>query len=914
MLRRKRPLKDFSAELEAHLALETDRLREQGLSDEEARTQARRNLGNRLASEERFYEAGRWMWLDHLAQDARYAFRRLRKTPAFTLTALGTLALGIGATTAIFTLVNAVMLRSLPVVKPEELYKLGKWSNCCVLGGYSQEPEFSLVSHDLYRHIRDNTPGFEELAAFSADVQPVGARQTGSTRGAETLWTVFVSGNYFSTFGIRAFAGRTITPADDRPGAEPVAVMSHAAWSERYGSDPSMLGATFVLNNRTFRIVGIAPAGFFGDTLRPGYTPALWLPLSTEPVIRGEESIIRPPDSHWLDLIGRVRPNVRPAALESQVQVQLSNWLSSHVGEMTAHERDELPKQTVHLAPGGAGVTSLRDEYEGGLKLLMMVSGFVLLIVCANLANLMLVRGVERRRVISLSMALGARPARLINQSLMESLMLSVIGGAAGVGVAYAGTSAMVRAAFGAAAASDIRPDPSAGVLLFALGVSVATGIVFGMAPAWFTVSANPVDALRGSGRSTGESGAPVRKGLVVLQAAISLALLCSAGLLAESLRNLEYQDFGFARDNRWIIRFDPLQVGYKPEQLEALYRQLHDRLQQIPGVLSSSESVYTPMSGDRWTAAIFMAGQRPPGPNEINMADVNRVSPGYFGTIGQRIVRGREMTAQDSMGAQRVAVINEAFANRYFKDEDPIGKHFGKGGPQYAGEYEVVGVVADAHYFPWNVREPITPMFFLPVTQETHYEQVNDIATEIRSHYLHVVMLHVATRAPGLEAEVRHAFAEINPNMSVGAVQSVDDMLHEDFSRQELTARLTSLFGIVALILAAIGVYGITAYGAERRTAEIGIRMALGADRRSVMLLVLRAALALIAMGLALGIPLTLALGRYLESELYGIGRNDPVVLSVAIGVLAFTAVAAAFIPARRAAAIAPMTALRSE
>jgi predicted permease len=914
MFGRKRPFADFSAELEAHLALEVDRLREQGLSEEEARAQARRNLGNRLASEERFYETGRWLWLDHLAQDTRYALRRLRKTPAFTLTAVLTLALGIGATTAIFTLVNAVMLRSLPVTKPEQLYRVGNTFDCCVTGGYMEQGDFSLVSHELYQHLRDNAPGFEELAAFSADVQPLGARQAGSARGAETAWSVFVSGTYFSTFGIHAFRGRTITPADDRPGAELVAVMSHAAWTEKYGSDPSIVGAIFNLNNKAFRIVGIAPPGFFGESLRAGYTPVLWIPLASEPEIRGDESLINHPNLHWLHMIGRVRLSVSPATVEAQVRVQLRGWLASHVADMTASERAAMDSQTLHLSQGAAGMTSLRDRYEGGLRLLMIVSGFVLLIVCANLANLMLVRGIERRQQTSLSMALGAAPLRLVGQALIESVILALIGGAAGIGVAYAGTSAILRMAFPSAGITDISAGPSLPILVFAFAVSLATGIAFGTAPAWFALRADPVEALRGAGRSTRESGSLARKGLVVLQAAVSLALLCSAGLLTQSLRNLTGQNFGFAREGRWIVRFDPVQAGYRPEQLDSLYRQMHDRLQQIPGVMSVSESIYSPMSGDKWNSDVFVLGQEPSGPKDDVQANWDRISPGYFETVGQRIVRGRPITEQDSAGTQHVAVINEAFARRFFKNEDPIGRHFGKEELKHAGDYEVVGVAADARYFPWDVHEPIGAMFFLPASQSTVYEGSKGASADTRSHYFHIVTLHVAARVQGLEAEVRHAFAAINPDLTVRAVKSVDDMLKEDFSRQGLIARLTSLFGMVALILAAIGVYGITAYGVGRRMAEIGIRMALGADWKSVIILVLRSALALIGIGLALGIPLALALGRYLDSELYGIGRYDPVVLSLAVGVLAITAVAAAFIPARRAASIAPMTALRIE
>ena len=914
MFRRKRPLADFSAELEAHLAFEIDRLREQGLSEEDARMQARRNLGNRLASEERFYESGRWLWLDHLKQDVRYALRRLRKTPAFTLTAVFTLALGIGATTAIFTLVHAVMLKSLPVAKPEQLYRLGNQNHCCVWGGYTQDGEFSLASRELYQHLRDNIAGFEEIAAFSADVQPIAVRRAGSARAAEPNVAEFVSGNYFSTFGIGAFAGRAITPADDQRGAPPVAVMSHAAWREKYGSDLSIAGSVFNLNNRPFRIVGIAPAGFFGDTLRGGFTPAFWIPIAAEPEIRGDESILDHADVHWLNMIGRLQPAARPASVEAQVKVQLHRWLMSHLADMSANDRAGMSKQSLHLAPGGAGVTSLRYEYEDGLRLLMIVSAAVLLIVCANLANLMLVRGIEGRRQTSLSMALGAPPLRLIGQALTESILLALMGGAAGVGLAYAGTRAILHIAFPEARLMDIDADPSVPVLLFTFAVSVMTGVAFGLAPAWLTLRTDPVEALRGAGRSTRESGSLPRRALVVLQAAVSLALLCSAGLLTQSFRNLQYQNYGFERDGHWIVRFDPLQAGYKPDQLDLLYRQMRERLGQIPGVLNVSAAIYSPMSGDNWNEEVYVAGRPLAGPHDDYITSWDRVSAGYFETTGQRIVRGRAITEQDTAGSQHVAVINEAFARRVFKNEDPIGRHFGKGDPKYAGDYQIVGVAADARHVWWDLREPLRPMFFLPASQTTLYAESNNASGETRSHYFHIAVLHVDPRVKGLEAEVRRAFAAINPDLGVESVQSVGDMVKEDFSQQELIARLTSLFGLLALILACIGLYGATAYAVGRRTAEIGIRMALGADHWSVLVLVLRAALLLIAVGLALGLPLTFGIGRILSSQLYGIGAYDPLVLSASMGVLALCAFAAAFIPARRAASIAPMDALRTE
>jgi predicted permease len=451
-------------------------------------------------------------------------------------------------------------------------------------------------------------------------------------------------------------------------------------------------------------------------------------------------------------------------------------------------------------------------------------------------------------------------------------------------------------------------------VLLFAFAVSVVTGIAFGVAPAWLTSHADPVEALRGVNRSTRDSGSFPRKALVVIQAALSLALLSSAGLLTRSLSNLQHQNYGFARDGRWIVRFDPKLAGYKLEQLEALYREIHDRLIQIPGVVNMSSSLYTPMSGGQWNEYVYMQGQPPPGPDDDISAAWVRVGPHYFETTGSRILRGRPLTEQDTAASRHVAVINEAFARRFFKNQNPIGKHFGKGTLKYAGDYEIVGVAADARYWSWDLNRPVRPMFFVPSQQNTQYAESNNISAEVRSHYFRIVELQVAARLPSLEAQIRRAFAGINPDLTVISVQSVDDMVNENFSRQELIARLTSLFGLLALVLASIGVYGVTAYAVGRRTAEIGIRMAVGADRSSVLALVLRAALALIAAGLALGLVVTFAMSRFLGNQLYRIATSDPVVLTESIGVLVLSAIAAAYIPARRAASIAPMDALRTE
>lgn len=445
--RRRRPESDFSEELQTHLALEIDRLRAEGVGEEEAYRTARRTLGNLGIAGERFYEGDRWQWLEHSVQDTRHVLRRLRKAPAFAIAVILTLALGIGATTSIFTLAHAVLMKSLAVSNPNDLYRLGKHTHCCVWGGYSQSQEFSIVSYDLYKYFRNSTKGFAELAAFEGGQTLLGVRRAHGTNTAESLLGEFVSGNYFTMFGLNAYAGRTLTPGDDKPSAAPAAVMSYRLWQEKFGRDRSVIGSVFHLNERPFTIVGITPPDFYGDTLRDT-PPDLFLPLATEPLVQGDSSVLHLPSAHWLDLIGRIQPGAKPAAIETQMRVELQQWLRSHWGEMDANSRAKLAQQTLYLSPGGAGITTLRQLYEHWLQILIMISAFVLLIVCANVANLMLVRGVERRQQTSLSLALGARSTRLVRQALTESVVLSILGGTAGLAVAFAGTRLILRFAF----------------------------------------------------------------------------------------------------------------------------------------------------------------------------------------------------------------------------------------------------------------------------------------------------------------------------------------------------------------------------------------------------------------------------------------------------------------------------------
>ncbi len=843
-----------------------------------------------------------------IMEDIRYAVRQFAHAPGFTATAVLTLALGIGATTAIFTLVHAVLLKSLPVTKPSELYRIGDNENCCVNGGL--EDNWSLFSYDKYKTFRDGTQGFTELAAFQAGRSLMGIRRVGSNQPAESQTTQYVSGNYFSMFGIGPYAGRVLTAQDDRNGAAPVAVMSYPTWQQKYGQDPSVIGATFNFNGKPLTVVGVTPPGFYGDRLER--TPAFWIPLEAGRVIDQGPGLLDFPTSDWLDLIGRLAPGADPKKIEAQMQLELKQWLLSPIAKLEAGEQALVPKQTLHLSPGGAGVQMMRDEYESGLHLLMWISGFVLLIACANVANLMLVRSASRRQHTSVRTALGAPRWRQILQVLTESTVLALLGGIVGVVLAFLGTRLILHLAFQNQHVA-ISPMPSLPVLGFTFGASLLTGILFGVAPAWMTAHADPADALRGAHRSTLQSGGWTQKALVIAQAAISLVLLCAAGFLIQSLRNMQHQNFGFQTANRYVTHIEPHMAGYTPEKLAALYHQLHDTLAAIPGVSQVSFAMYSPMEGDNWSEIVYIQGQAPPPPGSYeNVASWVRVSNGYFDSLGTKILKGRAISEQDTATSRNVAVVNQTFAKKFFKDEDPIGKHFGDLEAKYAGAFEIVGVTEDTQY-----RDPtskIPPMFFLSGDQWMTFDETRLKADEASSHYLNAIVLLTQGNVPGLEPQVRHALSQINPDLAMIDFMSLAAQVDGNFTQQAMLAKLTSLFGLLALVLASVGLYGVTAYSVERRTSEIGIRMALGADRMNVLRLVMHGAFLQIGIGLAIGIPATMLTGRAMTAQLFRVKPYAPDILLVTTLVLSFAALVATVLPARRAAALEPIRALRTE
>jgi putative ABC transport system permease protein len=853
--------------------------------------------------------------------DLRDALRQLRKAPGFATTALITLALGIGATTAIFTLVHQVMLKSLPVTKPSELWRIGDKTRCCNWGGYIQgdDGDFALFSGEAYRYFRAHTPEFVDLAALQAGNASLGVRRAGSQAPVDTRNGEYVSGNFFRTFGVQPWIGRLFTDDDDQEGAEPVAVMSYRIWHDKYGSDPSVVGAGYQINGHAFTVIGVAAPGFFGAKLAGWGMPDLWLPLSSELLLDGApgKPRLKMPSANFLDLIGRVRPGVNPKSLEAKLKVELHDWLASHVPDMEPGEKQLWQQQTLHLIPGGAGTAALRDQYQDGLKLLLVAAGCVLLVACANLANLMLARGLKDRAPTAIRVALGAPRRRLVRRSLVECVMLAAIGGALGIGVAYAGTRLILHLAFQSGGPNKYVPisaAPSFPVLLFTLGTSVLTGIIFGIAPAWVTSHADPIDALRGANRSVSGGASWAQKSLVIAQAVMSLVLLSAAALLGQSLRNLQHQDFGFEIKGRYIASINSNLGNYKPEQVEPLFRQIDDRLQQIPGVRMVAPSLYAPMSGNSWNNGVRIEGQPEPDAKTDNGSGFARVMPGFFETIGAKIVLGRPFTDSDTAATRNVAVINEAFAKRFFKGQNPIGQHFGPGKIKYSGNYEIVGVVRDIRYMTWGMKEPIRPMYWVPEAQTVQYDDTAYLSGEISSHYLDDIVIWAPGDPPGLEDRVRKALGSVDPNLVLYGVDPYSKILSGDFQQENMIATLTSLFGALGLVLAAVGLYGVMAYMVQQRTSEIGVRMALGADRMRIIRMVLRGAFSQIGIGLAIGIPAAIGTGRLMTHQLFGVKSWDPMVLALAALMLAFAALLASAIPARRAAGVDPMVALRNE
>jgi len=839
--------------------------------------------------------------------DIHFALRQLRKSPGFAATAILTLALGIGATTAIFTLVYQVMLRSLPVSHPEQLYKVGKNCGSCVEGGF--QDDWTVFSTELYRTLRDQTPGIAGMAASEAGAVNVSARKAGDTAAAQPLFVRFVSGNYFSVLGVESHTGRMLRLDDDREGAAPAAVLSYTLWRTKFAADPHLVGSTLLLTGHPVTVVGIAAQNFVGDRNQAD-AAGVWIPLAQEPVFEPSRTLNKFPATNWLNLLVRVSDREQVPRVQQAVAGELRRWLVSNRDLIPVPvDNKTLSRQTTELISASGGINDLRDQYEKSLKLLLLVAGFVLLIACANLANLMLVRGMARQQELAVRSALGAPRMRLIRQMLIEALLLSLMGGASALFVAYAGTRGILALAMRGVEINPIAASPSLPVLGFAFAVSLLTGVFFGTAPAWIASNSNPVEALRGANRSSGaDRSALPQKVLVVLQAAFSLALLSTAGLLITSLRHLEHQDFRFDPQGRILLFVDLQSAGYSYDRLAGLYRRFDNTFGHLPNIRSFTYALYGPMAFSNWANNVYFPGR---DPNSNQNATYTAVSPDYFETVGTRVFLGRGITKQDTPTSTHVAVVNQTFAAKFLKNKQPLGEHFGPN-PRMPNAYEIVGVVDDTKY--GDPAEPPRPMFFTPISQTLTYTEPRDIATEQFNHFAGNMIFHYRGDDAAAAASIRLALKEIDPGIPILNMRTYEDQLSDNFTQEELVVRLTTLFGILALVLASIGLYGVTAYAVARRTGEIGIRMALGASREGVLAMIVSGALKQALLGLALGLPLCFAAGRLLQHTLYQTSGFQPLVLLAVAALLLLSALVAALIPARRAASIDPMQALRAE
>ncbi len=909
-----KPGREIDDELRFHIEQQTLANIAAGMTSEEGRRQAVIAFGGVESARAQSHAQRPSFFFGTLLQDARYALRQLRKTPGFTITAVLTLALGIGANAAIFTLVNAVLLKNLPVVDPSTLIRIGNTNECCVNFGTAGDSggvdgdSYALFDTDTWQQLEKNTPEFEELAAMQSGFGTIIARRDKSQEAARSVTSEFVSGNYFRTFGLQPSIGRLFTDADNVVGAPLVAVMSYNTWQNNYGSDPSVVGSTFWIDTKAVTITGVATKGFYGDRLSSA-PPDFYLPIESVPVLTNR-TFVHEPGMRWLYIIGRLKRGVAMATLQAKITGLVRQSLAPTTPFSGEQGKRALAKAHVVLTPGGAGIQDMQENYASNLKLLMTISGLVLLIACANIANLLLVRGMTRRAEMSVRTALGAARTRIVRQLLTESVVLAAISGMAGLIVAYAGTRMLLVMAFPDAQNIPIDASPSGLVLAFACGLSLLTGIIFGVAPAWITAKADPADALRSGTRTTSSGTSVLQRSLIVLQSALALVLLVGAGMFIQSLNKLRNIDLKLNPTNRYIVHFNPQAAGYSPAEVEALYRIIEERFHAIPGVEKVGISSNTPMEANNTGDGVQIQGQ----PFLNDGASWVRGNAEYFDSVGTHVLMGRGFTTQDTSTSPAVAVVNQSFVKRFFEPgENPIGHRFGSPGPQSPGDFEIVGVVEDTAYTSatWKNHH----MYFLPMTQRVPESARKRPLEKDTSLYAGAIVIETDGPMDNMQSITRETLAGINPNLSIVKFQTFDEQIADRFTQDRMITRLMTLFSILALLLATLGLYGVTAFTVARRTSEIGIRMALGANRSSVVSMIMRGAMLQTAIGLCLiGIPVALFCVRYIQSQLYETKGMNFTVLAIASLTLTAAAAAAGLIPALRASSTSPSQALRTE
>ena len=840
-----------------------------------------------------------------IQQDIRFALRSMAAQPGFTAVAILSLALGIGANAAIFSLWKGLTLSSLPLVPhPEELVMLtdpqasGLWHG-------NEQGERTWLTYPEFEQLRDQATSFSSLTATESALNQWQVRYAG--RGMEDVSGRLVSGGFFQTLGIRPVVGRTFTAADDRADS-PYAVISYGYWQRRFGGRTDALGQTFTLRNAVLTIVGVAPRGFIGETV--GQEPDVWISLRTQPQTEPGEDRLReiPPEkAMWLHVFGRLKDGVTQARAAAEVNTIFKAGLQQFYGGVSSPaKRHELLDQSLKARPAGRGASEIRGDFSDSLMGLLVAVGLLLLIACANLANLLLARGAARRAEMALRLSLGASRGRLIRQLFTESLVMAVLGGVAGIAAAWLVYGALVRMI----AESDrgfrmsFALDPT--ITAFTVGVTLAAGLLFGLLPAWQATRTDAGVALKEQGRGAIGSPGKMRwvRSLVSLQLALSLPLLVCAGLLARTFYNLQHVQLGYATERLLNLGIDSRLAGYNSQRSGLLFRDLLERVQHVPGVTAATFSHNGLFTGSTSSDDIQVEGFTARSDKDKSSA-WDMVAPRYFSTLGVPMVLGREILENDRAGAPKVCVINEAFARKFFEARNPLGLHVTvvpetPHGPQ-ATAYEVVGVSHDHRTS--SLKEKVAPRFYMPMEQP-YADEVK------RANFL----IRTAAVNPGVLGSVRKIVQGVDPSLPITYARTMEEQLIPSTAANRATAQVAVAFGCVALALAAIGLYGVLSYGIARRRSEIAVRIALGAQPGRVVHMILRETGALVAAGLVVGGALTYAAARWIASELYGVAPGDPAVLTVAAGLLVAVALGAVYLPARKASRVAPMAALRQE
>jgi len=841
-----------------------------------------------------------------LVQDLRYGVRMMLKNRAFTAVAAVSLALGIGANTAIFSLVDAVLLKPLPVKNPEQLVLLDWQSGLNVMpqsinGNFRKnrttgQAGSTSFSYATFNYMRDHAETLSDVFAF-AEIEQLNVNIDGQS---EVAGGQFVSGGYYSGLGVQPVLGRTLTSDDDQAAADPVAVISHRYWERRFGLNPEAIGKNITVNGIGFTIAGVTPRGFQG-TLQVGSSPDYTISMAMEPQINAEDSMSRDHGSWWVQVIGRLKPGATAeqtrASLEGIFQQSAieESKLAKTAAPTTENQEPDLPN--LRVGSGSQGLTEMRRSYAEPLSILIAVVGLVLLIACANVANLLLARGATRQREMAVRLALGAGRWRLIRQMLTESVLLSLLGGALGVVFANWGKDLLVtlRPWGGQALELDLRLDLR--VLAFTAAVSVLTGILFGIAPALRGTRVDLTPSLKDNARTViGGSRFGLSKALIIAQVALSLVLLIGAGLFVRTLQNLNKVDAGFNANNVLLFRVSPRLSNYKPNQIAPLYEQMLARIEAVPGVVRASISRHPLLSGSSAISNISVDGKEP----SKDYTYVQRVRANFFETMEIPLVQGRSLTEQDDERAPKVAVINQAMARKHFPGDDPIGKRFGLGGLEHSRDVEIVGVVSDAKYTSLRMETP--PTIYFPFRQQA--SALGQMNFEVRT----------AGDPTALVSSIRDAVSEVDKNLPLFDVKTQQQQADQSLTQERLFATLSGFFGLLALLLGCIGLYGVMSYAVARRTNEIGIRMALGATAPRVTRMVMRETMVLVTAGVAIGLGTALAATRLIESMLFGLAPNDPLTISLAALLMIAVAALAGYLPARKAAKVDPMIALRYE